>query len=78
MSDRARVVADLRFLAKGRAAYCFRCPQTATEMQGMSPSEIAVHAEHEAAEWLANILAGSNDGKGWLPSWLWDAWEARE
>jgi hypothetical protein len=74
---RAKIVADLRWLAAARKEYCQRCPDDEGEMRVMTPTELAVHSDHEAAEQLAGIIEGVNSARGWLPSWLWDEWEAR-
>lgn len=74
---RAKIVADLRFLAAARKDYCQRCPEHQGDMHEMGPTALAVHEDHSAAAWLADILEGTNDAKGWLPSWRWDDWEWR-
>lgn len=72
----SKAVEQLRFLADARKAYCHRCPANQEEAQGLSWQDLAVHEEHATAAWLAEILEGGNDGKGWLPSPLWSDWEA--
>lgn len=74
---RAQIVADLRYLATARKDYCNRCPEHQGDMMQMTPTEVGVHDGHATASWLADIIAGANDAKGWLPSWRWDEWEAR-
>lgn len=75
--DRARIVADLRFLATTRAEYCHRCPESQSDMAEMSQADLALHTEHSTAAWLADIIDGQNSGSGWLPSWRWDEWAER-
>lgn len=70
---RQRLAAELRNLGAWRREYC-RCPKTAPDYHDMAPLTLAVHEEHTAAEWLADIIEGVNDGRGWLPSWRWDDW----
>lgn len=72
--EREVVVEALRFLAAARKEYCHRCPEHQGDMAAMSVTDLAVHEEHATADWLADIIAGSNDAKGWLPSWRWDEW----
>lgn len=74
---RAKIVSDLRYLAEARKDYCGRCPEHQGDMMQMTPTEMGVHDGHATAAWLADIVEGSNDAKGWLPSWRWDEWEAR-
>lgn len=73
MSD---AVKRLRFLAEARKDYCHHCPEHQGDMHTMGPLALAVHEEHASASWLADILEGTNDAKGWLPSWRWAEWEA--
>lgn len=75
---RAKIVADMRWLAEARKEYCQRCPEHQGDMHDMGPTALAVHDDHDAAERLADILDGSPNWKGWLPSWRWDEWEARQ
>jgi hypothetical protein len=75
--ERTALVADLRFLAASRAEYCRSCPKSQADMHAMSVPELAVHEEHKAAEWLANIIENDTGAPGWLPSWRWGEWEAR-
>jgi hypothetical protein len=75
--SRGSIVADLRFLAEARKDYCHRCPETQNEMRDMGPSALGVHDGHATASWLADIIEGSNDAMGWLPSWRWDEWTER-
>jgi len=70
----AEAVADLRLLAAARKEYCQHCPESLGDMAAMHPSSLAVHMNHETAEWLADILEGTNSGHGWLPSWRWEQW----
>ena len=74
---RRQVADELRWLAAGRKQYCHRCPESQNEMRDMSPTDLGVHDGHATADWLADIVERKNDAKGWLPSWLWDEWEAR-
>jgi hypothetical protein len=74
-TDQQKIVAQLRFLAAARRDYCHSCPQTATDFHKMDAMALAVHEEHESASWLASIIEGSNDARGWLPSWRWSEWE---
>jgi hypothetical protein len=71
---RAEVVAELRLLAAARKDYCHRCPEHQGDMAAMSPTDLGVHDNHATAEWLADIIEGTNAGHGWLPSWRWDEW----
>lgn len=76
MSDttRQQIAAELRKLGEYRREYCHSCPQTAADYHAMDPIALAVHEEHTTAGWLADIVEGTNDAKGWLPSWRWDDW----
>lgn len=75
---RAKIVSDLRWLAAARKEYCLRCPEHQGDMQAMGPTALAVHDDHDAAERLAGIVEGTHSARGWLPSWRWDEWEARQ
>lgn len=48
-------------------------PQTGPPSPGQRMSESA----WQSAKWLADVVEGSNDARGWLPSWRWDEWEER-
>jgi hypothetical protein len=74
---RREVAEDLRFLAEARKDYCHSCPEYQGDMHEMGPMALAVHEEHASATWLADIIEGKNDARGWLPSWRWDEWTAR-
>jgi hypothetical protein len=74
---RKQVAEDLRFLAAARKDYCARCPEHQGDMHEMGNMALAIHEEHMSASWLADIIDGKNDAKGWLPSWRWDEWKAR-
>lgn len=79
VAERARIVEQLRFLADARKDYCHSCPQSADAYHTMDAMALAVHEEHAAASWLADIIEGTNTGQGWLPSWRWLEWkELRE
>lgn len=75
---RAAIVSDLRFLAEARKDYCHRCPEHQGDMNEMGPMALAVHEEHATALWLADIVEGTNTARGWLPSWRWSEWTARQ
>lgn len=70
---RQLLAAELRRLGEYRRDYC-RCPKTAPDYYQMDPMALAVHEEHATAEWLADIVEGVNDGRGWMPSWRWGDW----
>jgi len=74
--ERAQIVKELRFLATSRRDYCYACPKTVEEFYQLRPQELGVHEEHIAADWLADIIEGKNDARGWLPSWRWGEWDA--
>ena len=73
---RTRIVAQLRFLSAARSEY-YRGPepQHSGDLDAMRTGDLLVWAESKAASLLADVIAGENDAKGWLPSWLWDEWE---
>jgi hypothetical protein len=75
---RAAIISDLRWLAEARKEYCQRCPEHQGDMHDMGPTALAVHDDHDAAERLADIIEGTNEAKGWLPSWRWDEWRSRQ
>jgi hypothetical protein len=56
-----RAIADIRWLADARDEY---------------DSE-AVRPNTHTARHIADILEGTNDAFGWLPSWKWDGWDER-
>ena len=69
---------DIRWLAAARAEYVSATGlPTAEEYHELSHVERRVYEEVTAAEHVADILAGTNDGAGWLPSWKWDTWRER-
>jgi len=80
---RARGEADaeaVRWLAKARAEYCHLPHEDQRALinsiiEGDRGTQ-ALHTQHETAEQIADMLDGSNDGMGWLPSWRWDEWAA--
>lgn len=75
--ERARAVADIRWLAASRARYCHIDHDDAGAWHRAIEPERWVHTEHTAAEHVADMLEGSNDGFGWNPSWVWDDWAER-
>lgn len=76
-AERMKMIADLRFLAAARKEYCPGCPKTQSDMAAMNQIALCIHEEHVTAAMLADILEGTNTAHGWLPSWRWDAWNAR-
>lgn len=78
--ERERLIGNLRWLAKSRAEYC-RLPHADEDAAIRAYHESSrlmqvLHDEHTTAEAIADLLDGSNDGMGWLPSWRWDEWRA--
>jgi hypothetical protein len=71
---RKKVIRELRWLAAARAEYCHIDHDSVQAYLDASQTQKYIHHEHTSAEMLANILAGTNDGMGWLPSWRWDEW----
>jgi hypothetical protein len=66
-------VALLTVLADGRAEYFHgKEPEHQGDLQSMRFDELIIYAEREAARHIRDIVAGTNDGKGWMPSWRWD------
>jgi hypothetical protein len=78
--ERERLIGNLRWLAKSRAEYC-RLPHGDEDVtirayhESTRPIQV-LHDEHTIAESLADVLGGSDDYLGWLPSWRWDEWLA--
>lgn len=78
--ERAKILAELRFLAEGRRQYCHLRHEVegATEQEAVSsyraasPTEQFVHNQHTVVAWAADVIEGKADTWGWLPSWLWD------
>jgi len=58
---RASVLADMRWLADARDGY----------------TDERVQFQTASVRQVADIIDGTNDGFGWLPSWRWEAWTAR-
>lgn len=74
----ARAVKDLRWLAAARSEYLgANGLPPAEEYHELTYVEKRVYEEVTAAQHAADILAGDNDGAGWLPSWKWDRWRQR-
>lgn len=77
-SGYARAIDDLRWLAAARSEYIGSSGlPPAEEYHELSYVEKRVYEEVTAAQHVADILAGDNDGAGWLPSWKWDRWRER-
>lgn len=74
----AQAIDDARWLAEARAGYSsFRETKNAAEFFALSDPERAIHTQVVTARQIADLLAGDDDGMGWLPSWKWDEWEER-
>lgn len=74
----AQAIEDVRWLAEARAAYSsFRETKNAADYFALSEPERAIHNQVTTARQVGDLLAGDDDGMGWLPSWKWDAWEER-
>lgn len=67
------VVDLLNTLADGRAEYFHGAePEHQGDLQSMRFDELILWVEREASRQIRDIVAGTNDGKGWMPSWRWD------
>lgn len=73
---RSHLLTELRWLAAARAEYCHIDHTDVRAYLDASDMEQHIHQEHAVVEGVADILDGTNDGMGWLPSWRWDDWEA--
>lgn len=66
----------LTVLAEGRAEYFHgKEPEHQGDLRSMRFDELILWSEREAARQIRDIIAGTNDGKGWMPSWRWDELE---
>ena len=76
-TDERRLIADqLHALGDGRMEYVCRPdnePTHSGEIDALEPRGMAqvVYGEATGARWLAKIIRGEIDDKGWLPSWRW-------
>lgn len=74
----AQAIADTKWLAEARAQYSsFRETGNVADYFALSEPERAIHNQVVTARQVADLLSGDDDGMGWLPSWLWEDWEAR-
>lgn len=74
---REQVVRLLSLLADGRAEYFHgKEPEHQGDLRAMRFDELIIYAEREAARHIRDIVAGDNDGRGWMPSWRWDDLDA--
>lgn len=75
--QRARTVALLTLLADGRGEYFHGDePESQGDLRAMRFDELILWAERRAARQVRDIVAGDDDGRGWMPSWRWDALDA--
>lgn len=75
--DAGAVAARLRFLAAARREYFHGSePETSTDLDRMDSAQLMIWTQVRSAEQLANIIEGTDDAKGWLPSWRWSEWES--
>ena len=76
-AERERIVAQLRFLSSARREYFHGTePEHSGDLDTMKAGDLLVWCEAKTAGQLADVLAGDNDAKGWLPSWRWSEWES--
>ena len=72
-------ISDLRWLADRRDEYGGpRKVENVTDYFALSDTEKRIYDAVKDVHHTADILAGDNDGCGWLPSWRWDEWERRK
>ncbi len=75
--ERARTIALLTLLADGRGEYFHGPePEHQGDLRAMRFDELILWAERQAARQVRDIVAGDDDGRGWMPSWRWDALDA--
>jgi hypothetical protein len=79
----AKAIEDLRWLTAQRGTY--GGDGGVAKLHGTQFSLITqpqmtqwLYCEYTAGRHLADILAGINDGMGWLPSSKWDEWQGRK
>lgn len=70
MSD----VDRLRWLADARAAYVDGPFSTVDEFFRLTLTMQSIAREVMTVRLAADMLDGTNDACGWLPSWKWDEW----
>jgi hypothetical protein len=73
----ARAIADLRHLADARAAYVHFDMDAVRHWDQLTSSDRTLMTQVQTTRQLASILDGTDDARGWLPSWRWDEWDER-
>ena len=69
--ERAKITSYLDRLSEGRMEYVHTKVEHAGDIEAMGGLQAVVYGEATGAKWLARILRGETDDRGWLPSWRW-------
>lgn len=69
---RREIAARLDGLGNGRLEYVGRpLPANGDEIEMLGGMRGSIYGEATGAKWLARIIRGETDDRGWLPSWRW-------